>query len=144
NIQQRGKAAVVIKTAFGMCPQAVERRGTVAIVWRTAPPEVLDADIHSQVHIPSWLSHERRYMAAAAMGFAAEDLLAARSRRVIKAVCRRRGCRQGELVEMERRKLGGNLIVRVRDMPETVARCYGEFRCIVQSRIKEVAFAMHL
>ena len=32
NVQQRGKAAVMIEAAFGMCPQAVERRGAVAAV----------------------------------------------------------------------------------------------------------------
>src|SRR6476646_6943441 len=45
NIQQGGKAAIVVEAALGMCPQAVERRGAIAAVRRAAGLKIVNADI---------------------------------------------------------------------------------------------------
>src|SRR5579871_2147580 len=92
NIQQGGKASIVIEAAFGMCPQAVERRCAVAIVRRAACLKIVNADIGSQMHVPSRFSHQRLDMAAAALAFAVEHCLASRCCRAIKTPPRR--CRR--------------------------------------------------
>ena len=88
NIQQGGKAAIVIEAAFGMCPQAIERSSAVATVRRTVGLKIVHADIRSQMHVPSRLGHQRLDMAAAALAFAVENFLAARGCRMIKASLR--------------------------------------------------------
>ena len=45
---------------------------------------------------------------------------------------------------MECSQFGSDLVVSIGDVPETVTSSHGKFRGIIQSRIKEVAFAMHL
>src|SRR5690349_6989416 len=85
NIQQGGKAAVVIETAFGMCPQAVQRSGAITVIRRAAGLKIVNADIGGQMHVPSRLSHQRLDMATAALAFAIEYCFAARSSRGIKA-----------------------------------------------------------
>src|SRR5437660_7992897 len=96
------------------------------------------------MHVPSWLGHQRLRVTAAALPFAAEYFFAARGSRTIKTTLWRRRSRKGELIEMQSSQLGRDLVVGIGYVPETVLGGYGKFRSVVQSRIKEVPFAVHL
>ena len=90
DVKQSCKTAIVIKPAFGMCPKAVQRSGAIAPIWRAVGLKIVHADIRSQVHIPSRLSHQRLCMAAAALTFAIEHCLAACGSRAIETARGRR------------------------------------------------------
>ena len=77
DVKQSRKTAIVIKPAFGVCPKAVQRCGAIAAIWRTVGLKIVNADIRRQMHVPSWLSHQRLGMATAALTFAVEHFLAA-------------------------------------------------------------------
>src|SRR5689334_8730199 len=96
------------------------------------------------MHVPSRLSHQRLDMAAGTLTFAVEDFFAACCSRAIKTTLGRRGRRKRELIEMKSRELGSDLVIGIGNVPKTILGSHGEFRGIVQSRIKEVALAMHL
>src|SRR6478672_6699045 len=83
-------------------------------------------------------------MAAGTLTFAVENFFAACGGRTIKTTLRRRWSRKRELIEMKGRKLGRDLVIGIGDVTKTVLGSNGKFRSVVQSRIKEVAFAMHL
>jgi len=131
NVQQGGKAAVVIKAAFGMCPQAVERSCAITVVRRTAGLKIVNTDIRSQMHVPSRLGHQRLNMAASTLTFAVEKFLTARGGRAIKTTLRRRWSRKRELIEMQSRELGRDLVIGIGYVSETIFGGNGEFRSIV-------------
>src|SRR6476660_549979 len=115
NIQQGGKAAVVIEAALGMCPQAVERSSAIAVVRRAVGLKIVNADIRGEMHVPSRLGHQRLDMAASTLTFAIEYCLATRCCCAIEAASRRRRRRKGELIEMKSSQLGGDLVVGIGD-----------------------------
>ena len=127
NIQQRGKTAIVIEAAFGMCPQTVERSGAIPTVRRAIGLKIVNADIRSQVHVPSRLGRQRLDMATAALAFAIENFFAARGSRMIKASFWRRRSRQRELIEMQSRQLGRDLVIGIGYVPKSRLAATGNF-----------------
>src|SRR5215471_4156077 len=90
HIKQGGETAIMIETAFRMCPKTVERSGAIAAVRRAIGLKIVNANIRRQMHVPTRLGHQWRHMARAALCFAAEERAAPRSCRLVKTAGRRR------------------------------------------------------
>src|SRR5262245_56630009 len=85
--------------------QATEWRRPVAVIRRPASLEVVDTDLLRGMYVPARLREERRYVAARTGPLAVEDGLATLGGLGVEAALRRRGCRDGELVEVQGRQL---------------------------------------
>src|SRR5215831_13122527 len=83
-------------------------------------------------------------MTDCALRLAHEYCLATRSRLLVEAAIRRRRRRDGELVEMQRRKFCSGQIGSAAHVSETVPRSDRKFYRIIQARIIESPFAVHL
>src|SRR5215831_4469001 len=77
DVEQSGKAAVVVEPARGVRPETLERRSTVAAVGRAVRLKAVDADFAGGVHVPAWLGVERGNMTAGTLAAPVEDRLAA-------------------------------------------------------------------
>src|SRR6266545_2034146 len=73
-----------------------------------------------------------------------EYCLATRSRLLVEATFRRRGRRDGKLIEVQRRKFCGGQIWGAAHVSKTVPRSDRKFYWIIQSRIIEGPFAVYL
>ena len=67
--------------------------------------EVVDADLASFVQVPARLAEDRLGVTPAALGFSAEQFIAALCRAFIEAALRRLWGRDRKLVKMERREI---------------------------------------
>src|SRR5262245_24747703 len=83
-------------------------------------------------------------MTDCALRQAIEYFLTTRSRLSVEAAFRRRGRRYGKLIEMQRCKFCGGLIGSASHVSETVPRSDRKFYRIIQARIIEGPFAVHL
>ena len=107
---------VVIKPTLETGEQLIDWRCAVTVVGSSIGLEAVDADLGESVQIPPGIGPQRLDMAAVAVGFAAEQLVAARGRRRIEAARRRWRRRDRDLIELERRKLRGDLVIVRRDV----------------------------
>src|SRR5256885_9084477 len=96
------------------------------------------------MQVPAGFCIERVSVAASALGLAAEELIAALRGLFVEAVGRRYGRGQGHLKEMQRFNFGSNPIVFAGDVPKVLFGGDGEFIGIVQTRVKERSFSVHL
>src|SRR6266536_1304189 len=77
HVGEGGEAPVVEEPALLVCPQALERRGAVAVVGRPVGLEAVDPALRGPVQVPAWLGEQRRDVAARALRLAVEQELAA-------------------------------------------------------------------
>ena len=138
HVQQGGKPAVMVKTPFLMGPQAVQRGCPVPLIGRAMGLKIIDADLVGRVQIPTRLGPDGLDVAGGAPRLAAEEGLATGRRLRIEAPRRRRGRREGQLIQVQRRQFRGDQIGLVAHMPEAVAGGDGELDRIIQARIKNV------
>src|SRR5688572_18720129 len=98
------ETTVVIKARRLAREEPAQRRGPVELlVGGAAGLEIVDADLVRGVHRPTRLRVKGRHVARRALRLAVEGRFAALGRRLVERVLRRLRCRDGELVEMERR-----------------------------------------
>src|SRR5262249_26336704 len=81
---------------------------------------------------------------ALAVRLAREERLSPPGRRLVEAVLGRLGGDEGKLIEMQRRQLGRDLVGVVANVPIAGLGGDGELFRILEPRIKERAFAVHL
>ena len=98
--------------------ETTERRCAVASIRRPARLEVVDANLLRRVHVPAGLGEERRNVATRASSAAVEDRLAALRGLGVEAAFWWRGCRDGELVEVEGSELRGDEVGRATHVAE--------------------------
>src|ERR1043165_6517197 len=99
------------------------------------------------MEIPAGLCPKRLDMAVVTGSLTFEQLIASLGAVYIKVdTWCRYGCRNGELIEMERGKFGSDFIVVRRDMQMTEAVSRGNRKLcrIIETRIEERTYSMHL
>ena len=95
------------------------------------------------MQIPTWLGEQRRHMTGGALCLVIKDRLSTRGRFALKTIRRRLWHWHRQLIELERGKFSGYLIVAVTLMTETGLRGDGILLLMVKARIKESALAVH-
>src|SRR5262249_21323169 len=125
---------------------ARQLHGLVTVIRRAVGLEAVDLDVARRVRVPSGLGPERLVMAAIAIGLAAEEPGARLGRLGVEVDAGPRlQRRQRELIELERRQLGGHLIaVGVDgDVTEPGGSRDRELLGVVEARIEEGPDSMH-
>ena len=108
HVPQRRKAAVVVEAAFLMGPEAVQRRGPVAVIGGPVGPEVIDSDLGRRMQIPAGLAGDGLDMAPRTIGFACKECCPTRRGCLVETPGRRLGRRNRQLVKMKRRQFGAD------------------------------------
>lgn len=117
--------------------------GIVSSIWRPLGLEVVDADLLRLVRIPARFREQRRYVAGATARLAIENLFAIPGHRLIETACGRLGRGQRQLVEVEGGKLGRDAVFLILLVALLRASGDGIFLRVIETRIVEIAFAMH-
>src|SRR5579864_913662 len=107
---QIGEAPVVIEAAFEMGRQRAKRRSSIALIRRPIGLKAVDTDFGGLMQVPTRFGPERLYVAVVASCLAAKQPVPTCSSRLVEGH-RRIRCRNGELIELQSCKLGGNEVV---------------------------------
>src|SRR5215213_8578705 len=143
-VAQRREAAVVIEAAFRVCPESLERSGSITLVWGALGLKVVDTDFLGRVHVPSWLSVDRWHVTGRTLCRTFEHSLTSCGSGGIKAAGRRRRRGDCELKELKRRKFRGDQIRITAHVTKTCTRCNRKLHWIIQARIVERTLPVHL
>src|SRR5207253_1872304 len=95
------------------------------------------------MQVPTWLGEQRRHMTGGALCLVIKDRLSTRGRFAVKTIRRLLWHWHRQLIELERGKFSGYLIVAVTLMTETGLRGDGILLLIVKTQIEEGALAVH-
>src|SRR6185369_12578873 len=84
NVAQRGEASIVIEAALLMCPESLQRSGSVTFIGRPLGLKVVDSNLRWSVHVPARLRVDWRHVTDGTLRYPFEQRLSAcRRRRVI-------------------------------------------------------------
>ena len=73
HVQQACETPVVIETAFGVSPQAFQRRSAIAIIGRSGGLKIINSDLAGGVHVPARFGEKRWNVASGTLSVAVED-----------------------------------------------------------------------
>src|ERR1044072_3220152 len=107
HVAQGGETSIVIEAAFLVRPESLERRGAITFVRRALGLKIVDADLFRRVHVPPRLSEGWRHVTHRTLRLTIEQRCTACRRRRIETSCRCCRGRDGELIEVKRRRLWG-------------------------------------
>lgn len=145
------KAALVLRThkhTVFADEYSGEIRSLVGMIRRPIRLETVYTDVGRFVQIPSRLRPERFDMAIVAFGFSAEEFVPTLGGGRIEVLPRLWSrSRNSKLIELECREFPGDQVlirINMRQVSQVVRLGNWELGCVVQSRIKEPAFAVKL
>ena len=135
----------MIEAALLVCPESLQRRGSITFVGRALGLKIVDADLCGRVHVPTGLGEDRRHVTRRALRLAVEHDL----RRVPPQRDRNYPpARPAQESQVDRSEAPEALrVIRsglLRTLPKPSRAAIGNFARVVQTRIVKRSLPVHL